>query len=562
MKKGESTFEKEVQLEAQQEKNETEQAQKEPTSYLENKKEEFSVEWKELVNEEDTAETKRRKNNDLGTFLVEMSGAAYSPRPAPRSPEEIDAQFSAYKDIKEFLYNLPPEYQTTSLIYDENDIPEKGQKCLPTRTFESRFFQIASRSHDPEQSIAYCHLFKNCLEKVDPQLFEELLDAVGNYGIHHNLTEQSVRGFEKKLLPALENKDPQVAVLQRRTNTWGMKRGDFGLGDFTVASYGSEVNPKNINQLLMALREIPTSNMAKLEQNRKDALELRGSFGALRDFIHDQRPLVREVIRAMVKYHDTHDKSELQSLLPQTEGYLSWDERQKIIYDLSRYDKTVETHDGKKEPVIDVLKRLEENTKITEEVPPETSDAELNKAMQELSEGKFLDKNLLQKAMDRINSQLEDMQDKNEVGIEPNMILAIAWLERKGYKAVKDMHYEDQLSAYAKPWFHSVLKFQELTASAQLFDKEEFDGFIAKLNSSKDLKGAYGLVMDRTLKNVSGLASVYMQSSKPHITGALWSGNLAHELTALTDLKPADSIMGKKHRKEQEAPLEFKNTGD
>ena len=183
--------------------------------------------------------------------------------------------------------------------------------------------------------------------------------------------------------------------------------------------------------------------------------------------------------------------------------------------------------------------------------------------MKELAEEKdFVPKDLLQKAMDTVNSKLETMADQKEVGIEPNMVLAIAWLERKGYRAVRDMTYEDQLSAYKKPWFHSALKFQELTASAHPFDEKEFNDFTKKLDRSKNLKEAYRLVMDRTLKNVSELADVYMKNSKSNVTGALWSGNLAHELTALTDLKPADSIMGKKHRKEQEKPLEYKNTGD
>ncbi len=295
-------------------------------------------------------------------------------------------------------------------------------------------------------------------------------------------------------------------------------------------------------------------------------MALAGTFGAFRDFVHDQRPLVREVVQAMIKYNETHDKGELPTLLPKTEGYLAPAERQALIYDLANYDKEVKTLvDGeqKQEKVIDILKRLEENTKMVEEAPPATSDAELNKALAEVANGENLvPAEALRLAMDIVNGKLEKMMQEKEVGIEPNMILAIAWLERQGYEMLKGLIYEDQQGAYKKPWLQSILKFQELTASAQPFNAEEFGKFITKLSRTKELKEAYKSVMNRTLRQVSDLASSYSKTTKPHISGALWSGNIAHELTALGDLKPATTAYGERHKKEQEVPLHLRNTGD
>jgi fructosamine-3-kinase len=217
----------------------------------------------------------------------------------------------------------------------------------------------------------------------------------------------------------------------------------------------------------------------------------------------------------------------------------------------------------KQEKVIEVLKRLENNTRLVEEAPPATSDAELNKALAEVANGENLvPSEALRLAMDIVNGKLEKMMQEKEVGIEPNMILAIAWLERQGYAILKNLSYEDQQGAYKKPWLHSILKFQELTASAQPFNAEEFNKFILKLSRAKDLKEAYKSVMNRTLRQVSDLATVYGKTNKSHISGALWSGNIAHELTALTDLKPATTTYGDRHKKEQEMPLHLRNTGD
>ena len=82
------------------------------------------------------------------------------------------------------------------------------------------------------------------------------------------------------------------------------------------------------------------------------------------------------------------------------------------------------------------------------------------------------------------------------------------------------------------------------------------------MKRTKEPREAYKLVQKRILKNVSDLASFYNKTSKPHISGALWSGNIAHEFTSLTDSKPATTVYGERHKKEKEAPLHLRNTGD
>ncbi len=504
-------------------------------------------EWKQLIPEDATVEERKKKIGDLTYFIKEMSGSGRSPKPPRRTQEEVEAQLVVYKEVKNYLYHLPEDTAKNPAVVE----------------LQSMYFNLGVIWHDPEQSKLFFELFEDTQQETRVEVVAKFLHAVARYGSHHKLTPQSLQGFEEKLLPAIEHGEPQVAVLQEAGNVWGMAKGDYGIGDFTVGCYALEVSPKNINQLLMALREVPTTNVARLEQNRRDAF--RTPFGSFRDFIHDQRPLVREVVQAMVRYYETGDRADLEVLLPKTEGYLGTQERQAQIYDLANYDKEVEADVyGKKvnEKVIDVLRRLEENTKIVDEQPPVTSNVELNQCLQDFQREDVQATQVLQRALDALNIELEEAIKNSAVGIEPNTILAIAWLERKGFEALQGLDYESQQSAYTKPWFHALLKFQELTASGQPYNAEEFNKFIAKLSRTKDLKEAYKAVMARTLSRVSELAKVYSKTSKSHISGALWSGNIAHELTALTDLRPATTAYGEKHKKEQEVPFHLRNTGD
>lgn len=505
---------------------------------------------KDLIKDDDSADVMKQKNSDFYFFVRTALGAGRYPPPLIKK-EEVEAKVLLYKEAKEFTYSLPPEFKPDNITRGE--IGEiTGGKGAAAHELNSRMPNMLSYSQNPENFKIFFQIFKDCYEKTDPILAQKFLDVIADYARNHNLTEQSIKGFEDKLLPALRDGDSQVEVLKRSGNIWGMEKGDFGIADFVCCAYGSEANPKDINLLLMALREVPTTNLSKLEQNRKDAFILCVPFGALRDLIHDQNPFVHKVVKAMLDYYTTNDKSELLRLLPLTKGYLGPQSRQDEILDLGRYN----------EEVVDTLKRVEKNTQPVEEIPPVTSDEELNKMMNELSEKDSVWASLLEKAFDRVNSYLESMQDRKEVGIEPNMVLAIAWLERQGHRAIKEMPYEDQVSAYKMSWFHSTLEFQELTSSAHPFDKKDFEEFTKNLSGIGDYKEAYKLVMERVLKNISGLSDIYRQSGKPDIIGALWSGNLTHELIALVDPKETNSTYWKRYRKEQETPLDLRNTGD
>lgn len=138
---------------------------------------------------------------------------------------------------------------------------------------------------------------------------------------------------------------------------------------------------------------------------------------------------------------------------------------------------------------------------------------------------------------------------KNEVGIEPNYIQTLAWVDRKVFEQLQSLTYEDQTGAYKQDWFISILQFQELTSSPKDFDKDEFDNFIQQLKGSSSSEQAYKLIGMRILLNINTLARKYKHEGIEDV-GALWSGNTSHELIGLINPRSAETEQGRKRIKE------------
>jgi len=511
----------------------------------------FAQKWKEkfLTNVNDA--TIGNRSRDFVQILGELSTNRYS-QPEPRPQKEITELLDAFIEVYEVAYSLPSD--------------EQNKKIFQTLTKGAT--GIGIQSHDVKQTERLLQIFKDTAQKPDRVLLERFVDSVSHYGSNHGLTEGAGRGLVEKLLPAMEAHDPQVAMLQRAGNMWGMKKGDFGAADFICHAYALKISPPNINELLMVAREVPTTDLARLEQNRLDGLTLAAPFGALRDFIHDQRPYVHDVIKAMVDYYDTGNKGQLLSILAKADpGYLGGTERQAAILDKDKYD--IETTERRKDgnpqeekvKPIDVLRRLEKNTRPTEEKAPITSDQEFNTLLQSLEVVKTGKSSLLQ-AVDYANSKLIAQMKGGDIGIEPAHILAYAWLERQAFGAIQGLTYEDQVGAYKQPWFHSVLRFQELTGSPSDFNEEEFQQFLTQVLNAESAKAAYQKIFQRTLGNISKLTGKYKDEGRDNRIGALWSGNTAHELIGLTDLRVPETAYGIKHRGEKLKPEDQRLNGD
>jgi hypothetical protein len=86
------------------------------------------------------------------------------------------------------------------------------------------------------------------------------------------------------------------------------------------------------------------------------------------------------------------------------------------------------------------------------------------------------------------------MMERGDVGIEPNMVFLVSWLERQGVEKIKSLKYEEQTAAYKRTWFSALLRFHDLIASPRSFDPEKFQRFIDAVRQSDSMRYAYKTV--------------------------------------------------------------------
>ncbi len=535
----------------------------------------FTRQWKEAFLSEDVQPPKacKQRLNDLRQIVGDLSGFLISSRQPRRSSEEESGLFLALINFYKFAYKSHPTIT-----------PDAMRKiCKAAR-------QSGLKAHDPAQPSRVAHFFQSIEDSQDEATMTILADVMHSYSGQHDITEDLLTGWIEKLVPAIRQRDEQVSFLLTQGNRWGMRRGDYGVGDFICTTYASRINPDSLNRLLLAARSVPSTNLATFEQNRRDALSLAGPFGNLRDFIHDQRPYVHEVLVAMVHYYETGNDAPIASVVGKTDDLKS-PQSLAMLLDRALYQsEVIEDVDGREQRVqaIDLVRRLAKNTEPVAEIPPHVSDERLNEALTNLAthSDKTPDLNLLGTALEQLNSQLLDDMGREEVGLEPNTILAIGWLERKAFNAMQSITFERQASLVKKPWFRSLLLFQELTwAPGEGFNKEEFDAFLASCDKAASegeevagnpfeegylarLQQAYShdlslrLIAERTREHVSALARRYTAEKRTQWVGALWSGNVAHELIGLTEQKEATTLLGKRIAREKKRPFAERLRGD
>lgn len=503
----------------------------------------YSQEWKQrfLTGVDDEAIVQRK--NELIKIFGNFSGVGRLPKPEPRTQEEMDGLFNIVSQGYEIAYSLP--------------VGDEERKIATELT--SGIMRVGLETRNSPRAERILRIFKQVGNNPDRALVSKFMETVNKYGIHHEITEETMPGLTDKLFAAMEKQDPQVDILLKGNNIWGMRNGDFGAADFLVHCYSLKISPANLADLLLAAREAPSTVFAIMEKNRKDAGSISRSsasseFSQLREIVHDQRPGANELLEALVSYYDTNvAPRNLSSLLIAT-GYYGKDSgKDLLIRDF--YEKPVVDSDRKTptgEKIIDVIRRLAKNTEPVPDNPPLTSDPKLNEVMQGLFEVRTkreVPKESLGQTVDYVNSMLFDMMQKGEVGIEPNNIQAISWLERRAFETMQGLTYEDQSQAYRQPWFISVLRFQELTCSPHDFNETEFQSFITKVQSAKSDREAFQLIGTRALEGIYQLAKI--QSDRGRMdTGGLWSGNLPHELIGLVDPRSAETEAGRRARNE------------
>lgn len=438
---------------------------------------------------------------------------------------------------------------TYDIMYNYKTLHEHSRGASNVTAIINHFFiDSAMRRKDAGQLTNLNQLFKAILND-DPSKTHRFFDVATRYGANHGLDSKTVNSLVNNLLPAMEVTDSAVEVLNEGGNIGGMGQGDFGYADYLCHAYSREVTPGNLNELMMVLREIPTSNLARMEQNRQDGLKLAGTFGILRDFIHDQQVGVHEVISEMLKYKSTGDPRGLKAAMDKTHYFGSGNKsNQEAMLDLDNYDSAVGSradNPGNTEPVLDILHQLEKNTRPIDEVPPELTGPVMNELFTGVYNAPQSDrKNAIAEATSYLNAKLCEMMAAKTAGVEPSLISGLAWLEQEQFKLLRDLTFEDQIGLAKQTWFKEALKFHDLTHN-NYYNETEFSAFLEELQGKNDTT-AFRAIVKRVLGQVQELAENYTQKGKKHWTNALWSGNTTHELIGLVDPRRAATAVGRR----------------
>jgi hypothetical protein len=504
----------------------------------------YAEEWKQKFLTGVDDETVDQRMNDISDIFTRFSGAGTYPKPDSRSEKEMDELFQVVIQGYETAYSLPNNENEREIV----------------QQLTSGVMRVGLDRRDATQAERALRIGKQVAENPDRVLVGKFMDTVNRYGIHHEITEEAVSGLSDKLFTAMEKQDPQVSILLQGGNIWGMYDNDFGAADFLVHCYALKVTPQNLSELLLAAREAPSTVLVVMEKNRKDAGSISRSsvsldFSMLREIVHDQRPGAHELLNTLTNYYDTNVAPGNFDSLLQATGYFKGEDSGKDLLKRELYEKPIldtdrQTPTGEK--VIDVIRRLAQNTEPVLDEAPVTSDPKLNEAMQRLIENSAagpIPKEVLGQVLDYANSSLLEIMQSGEIGIDPNYIQALSWLERRAFETMRNLTYEDQSQAYRQDWFVSILKFQELIGSPHDFDESAFQSFITKLQSSTSDRQAYQLIGTRALESIYQLAKIQSDRGRKD-TGGLWSGNLPHELIGLVDPRPAETEVGRRARNE------------
>lgn len=464
----------------------------------------------------------------------------------------------------------------------------EGQKRL--REIKEQFLPLAARVAESSPGTAILGAAATCSTTLDAvrenakfvkqDIFPSLesitendknADVFAKY-ISKVLENPKTQPFCKKtVLPKVQKHDPLVDFLADNQ----FMRGENRIHDYEINCLTAEHTPRSLNHLLQKRRELPTSNVGKLEQNRIDALAIERIVIDDHSFIHNEAPDTHDLISAMIDYYDAKDspkfenaKAQLQTIVEQCEQETSngrgYGKLSAYVFNLDNYNRmiagevsddsrTVEYH----EPAIDILRRLKENTNTETLAPPTTDDPKLNQLLQKNTPHRSLEDNSMYvdwygvgELVSYVNQYFGSSQ--GEYGFLPSTVDAIAYTESVATYAMRNVVESQRRELFFDPVFREIVRFNRLTASYDAYNPVEFDRFWSSfeqvsLENPEDMQRHYSKLQLQISQQLGKLSHHYKDSNEPKLAASLQSGNLSHELIGLTEKRPARTLRDRVH---------------
>lgn len=426
-----------------------------------------------------------------------------------------------------------------------------------------RTFKTVQRDGIEKARAELTELLEKCETRVMPLLNESSKAVYGldwqlaNEAYEKDYEEDFTNYLRDDLFPRIHRGDIELGGLLRNTNL----RGEDRIKRYEFNCLAAKNTPRELNELLMERLELPTSDALKLEQNRVDALAIENVVIPDHGFIHDEHPMTHNVILAMVEYYDSagtrQESAERQALQKTIKamndyGIGRYGNIGAKAFDLKNYDKIIKgevSDDGVvtrtyNVPAIDVLRRLEENTRADEIERPILDNQEWQALIDQAAEQE--DWRSAGELVEYTNKWLVSKQ--KQYGLTPAKVEAVAFAERMATLAMRKITEKERRELPYDNVFKEFVRLQELIGGYEGYNEEKFEEFysgfrrIAMETDERDLREHFARLQHHVLERSRDLVRHYKKNGKARREYMMQSNSLLHELVGLTDVRDARTL--------------------
>lgn len=357
-------------------------------------------------------------------------------------------------------------------------------------------------------------------------------------------------------LPRRWDAKEELALCLLKPGAWSgqsvcFSNGNYGIADWVSDCLTSNSAPLEIAKLSLKLQRVPSLDFAVLDSNRSDARALGHIFEGMHSFVHRQHVKTHQVLNAMLEFYDSNGEDLKRSQLRSAIKNTPLADCQEL-FNLSAYERLFIVNGANCGCALDFVKRLHKNTGFNSLPIPAGLSDDLANSIELLSKADGDLRPYFKEVLSHLNTQIVTENYSRKLGIDPELIQAVVWIDFRVSTYLSQIYYEEQISLHKQPWFHELLKFRELTACSSVFNIEEFDKWLKLVEASSSGK-ARSLIGYRALMRVKGIADELtgtpIESLRGMFNSAGSSDNFLGTLSAF--LQPANSIAADRLRREE-----------
>lgn len=340
-------------------------------------------------------------------------------------------------------------------------------------------------------------------------------------------------------------------------------------------------SPPHIDQLFRINERLATSDINKFEQNRVDALALENAkLFSEHSFIHNQCAGAHEFIVALLDYYNAshdikkrdHAVADLSKKIAELSNLYNYDYNQESVFDIDAYDAICSATDSfapnklvvSKQRAIDVLHRLEQNTRNNTIPTPDTQDYTLNKLLVMAApytrhDGREIAEWQATNALINYINQEILLNRHGQDNLDPSEMHAIIYAERVATIAIRGLNQKNWRELFYDPTFKEIVLFRDLissyddvsvsrnTGDNSLFvrDFENFWNTFSNISaeaSDDERIDRYKLLFRHVSLQIDKLTAHYHEIGWHDFANSLWSGNLNYELMNLATLPTGKTL--------------------